>query len=80
MRTLSCTVTCKKYLLLKIELLHFKYSKMELLHLKHNLRASLMQALGENWSCQASRMLLTSFSPAILSRLGNILVIAKRIY
>ena len=53
---------------------------MELLHLKHNLRASLMQALGENWSCQASRMLLTSFSRAILSRLGNILVIAKRIY
>ena len=39
-----------------------------------------MQAVDENWSCQASRMLLTSFTPAILSRLGNILVIAIRTY
>ena len=42
---------CKKCLLLKIGLLHSK----------RNLRASIMQAVGGNWSCLASRMLLTGF-------------------
>ena len=36
-----------------------------------------MQAVGENWSCLASRMLLTAFNPEILSILGNILIISK---
>ena len=48
--------------------------KKELLHSKHNLRASIMQVVGGNWSCLASRMLLTAFNPEILSILGNILI------
>ena len=65
----SCAVPsiCKKCLLLKIELLHFK----------HNLRASIMQVVGGNWSYLVSRMLLTAFNPATLSILGNILIISN---
>ena len=40
---------CKKCLILK----------MDLLHSKHNLRTSVMQAVGGNWSCLASGILLT---------------------
>ena len=58
---------CKKCLLLKIELLHSK----------HNLRASIMQAIDGSWSCLASRMLLTAFNSERLSILGNILIISK---
>ena len=36
-----------------------------------------MQAVGGNWSCLASRMLLTAFNPEILSILENILIISK---
>ena len=32
-----------------------------------------MQAVGGNWSCLASRMLLTAFNPEILSILENII-------
>ena len=41
------------------------------------LMASIMQSVCENWSCLASRMLLTAFNSEILSRLGNILIISK---
>ena len=58
---------CKKCLLLKIELLHSK----------HNLRVSIMQAVGRNWFCLASRTLLTASNPDIISILVNIMIISK---
>ena len=36
-----------------------------------------MQVVGGDWSCLASRMLITAFNPDILSILGNILIISK---
>ena len=51
--------------------------KSELLHSKHNLRASIMQAVGENWSCLVSGTLLTAFNPDMISILGNMLIISK---
>ena len=51
--------------------------KIVLLYSKHNLRASIMQVVCGNWSCLASRILLTVFNPEILSILGKILIISK---
>ena len=47
--------------------------KIELIHSKHNLRASIMQVVGGNWSCLALRMLLTAFNLEILLIIRNIL-------
>ena len=47
--------------------------KIELIHSKHNLRASVMQVVGGNWSCLALRMLLTAFNLEILLIIRNIL-------
>ena len=47
--------------------------KIELIQSKHNLRASIMQVVGGNWSCLALRMLLTAFNLEILLIIRNIL-------
>ena len=36
-----------------------------------------MEAVGGNWSCLESRILLTAFNPEILSTLRNILITSK---
>ena len=59
------------------DLVLYRHSVGNVYHSKHNLRASILQAVYGNWSWLALRMILTAFNPEILSILGNMLIISK---